>query len=159
MPPKFFFQLLQVVFILHASHRTQLTDPVIDLDQFLGWADKRVVSFHLLLHLFQFRPQRQVPRLGLAADTDVPQILGSVPRMVLTSTCAVAPTALAVVHGNGATAEIAQVLHLAEQVFSTRLQLLQRLIHSASNLNDYTHSDYRPKKERAQLLPTNLTRT
>src|SRR2546425_12019777 len=79
--------------------------------------------------------------------------------MVLTSTCAVAPTALAVVHGNGATAEIAQVLHLAEQVFSTRPQLLQRLIHSASNLNDYTHSDYRPKKERAQLVPTNLTRT
>src|SRR5437016_5681546 len=79
--------------------------------------------------------------------------------MVLTSTCAVAPTALAVVHGNGATAEIAQVLHLAEQVFSTRLQLQQRLIHSAPNLNDYTHSDYRPKKERAQLLPTNLTRT
>src|SRR2546426_12782634 len=79
--------------------------------------------------------------------------------MVLTSTCAVAPTALAVVHGNGATAEIAQVLHLAEQVFSTRPQLLQRLIHSASNLNDYKHSDYRPKKERAQLVPTNLTRT
>src|SRR5947209_1029685 len=66
----------------------------------------------------------------------------------------ISPTALAVVHGNGATAEIAQVLHLAEQVFSTRPQLLQRLIHSASNLNDYTHSDYRPKKERAQLEVT-----
>ena len=65
-----FFQLLQLVFILdyrlrEITHealtaydppdRTQRTDPVVDLDWFLGQADKRVVSVHLFLCLFHFR--------------------------------------------------------------------------------------------------------
>jgi hypothetical protein len=114
MPPQFFFQLVQLIFILDASDRTQLTDPVVDLDQFLGQADEGVVSVHLLLDLFQFRPQGQIPRLGLATDANVPQILGSVPRMIFTSTRAIALTALAVVHGNGAASKIAEVLKLTE---------------------------------------------
>jgi hypothetical protein len=32
MPPQFFFQLLQLVFILEAANRTQLTDPLVDFD-------------------------------------------------------------------------------------------------------------------------------
>ena len=97
--------------------------------------------------------------MGLAADVDVPQILRSVPRMILASTDAVAFAALAVVHGNGASAEIAEMLHLTEQVLPTQLQILQGLLHGASNLNDYKHSDYRPKKEKTQLPPTNLAHT
>jgi len=79
--------------------------------------------------------------------------------MILASTDAVAFAALAVVHGNGASAEIAEMLHLTEQVLPTQLQILQGLLHGASNLNDYKHSDYRPKKEKTQLPPTNLAHT
>src|SRR5229473_2085407 len=79
--------------------------------------------------------------------------------MILASTEAVAFAALAVVHGNGASAEIAEMLHLTEQVLPTQLQILQGLLHGASNLNDLEHSDYRPKKEKTQLPPTNLTHT
>jgi hypothetical protein len=32
-------------------------------------------------------------------------------------------------------------------------------IHGTPNLNDYSHSDYLPKKEKAQLPPTNLSHT
>jgi hypothetical protein len=79
--------------------------------------------------------------------------------MILTRTSAVALAAFAIVHRNGATAEIAKVLHLAEQLLPAHLQTLKRFIHPASILNDVTHSDYRPKKERAQLRPTNLSHT
>jgi hypothetical protein len=51
------------------------------------------------------------------------------------------------------------MLHLTEQVLPTQLQILQGLLHGASNLNDYKHSDYRPKKEKTQLPPTNLAHT
>jgi len=159
MPPQFFFQLLQLIFILDGAGWTQLTDPVVDLGQFLGQAEKRAVSFHLPFRLFQFRPYRQIARLRLAADADVPQVLRSMPGMILTRTSAVALAALAKVHRNGATAEIPQILHLAEQVLPAQLQILQRLIHSASCLNDVTHSDYQSKKRGTQLRPTNLAHT
>ncbi len=73
---------------------------------------------------------RQISRLRLAADADVPQILRSVPRMILTRTSAVALAALAIVYGNGATTEIAKILHLAEQFLPAQLQVLQDPIHS-----------------------------
>src|SRR5712691_4624874 len=38
-------------------------------------------------------------------------------------------------NGNGASAEIAEVLHLLEQVPPTQLQVLQGLLHGASNLS------------------------
>src|ERR1700694_915415 len=159
MPPQFFFQLLQLIFILDGADGTQLTDPVVDLGQFLGQAEKHAVSFHLPFRLLQFRTYRQISRPRLTVDADVPQILRSVPRMILTRTSAVALAALAIVHGNGATAEIAEVFHLAEQLLPAQLQVLQRFIHRASCLNDVTHSDYRAKKEKAQLRPTNLAHT
>src|SRR6202171_1929386 len=155
MPPQFFFQLLQLIFILDGADGTQLTDPVVDLGQFLGQAEKHAVSFRLL----QFRTYRQISRPRLTVDADVPRILRSLPRMILTRTSAVALAALAIVHGNGATAEIAEVFHLAEQLLPAQLQVLQRFIHRASCLNDVTHSDYRAKKEKAQLRPTNLAHT
>ena len=80
MPPQFFFQLLQFIFILDGAGRTQLTDAIVDLGQFLGQAQKCAVSFHLPFRLLQFRTHRQISRLRLAADADVPQILRSVPR-------------------------------------------------------------------------------
>lgn len=80
---------------------------------------ERVVSFHLPLDLFQFRPQRQIPGLSFAADADVEQVLRSVARVVLARTGAIALAALAVVHGNGAAAEIAEILNLTEQVLAT----------------------------------------
>jgi hypothetical protein len=79
--------------------------------------------------------------------------------VILPGTSAVALAAFAVVRGNRAAAKIAQAFQLAEQVIPMRLEILQGLIHDASYLNDYTHSDYRPKKEKAQLPPTNLTHT
>jgi|SRR5580704_5411897 hypothetical protein len=113
MPPQFFFQLLQFIFILNGPGWTQLTDPVIDLGQFLGQAEKCAVSFHLAFRLLQFRTHRQISCLRLAADADVPQILRSVPRMILTRTSTVALAALAIVHGNGAAAEIAVTVKTA----------------------------------------------
>src|SRR5580704_1177793 len=109
MPPQFFFQLLQLIFIHDDAGWTQLTDPVVDLGQFLGQAEKHAVSFHLPFGFLQFRTDRQISRLRLAADADVPQILRSVPRMILTRTSAVALAALAIVYGNGATTEIAKI--------------------------------------------------
>jgi hypothetical protein len=72
--------------------------------------------------------------------------------MILASTDAVAFAALAVVHGNGASAEIAEMLHLTEQVLPTPLQILG-LLHGASNLNDYKHSDIGPKKKKRNFHP------
>ena len=124
-----FFQLRQLIFILDGAGWTQLTDPVVDLGQFLGQAEKRAVSFHLPFRLLQFRTHRQISRLRLAGDADVPQILRSVTRMILTRTSAVALAALAIVYGNGATTEIAKILHLAEQFLPAQLQVLQGFIH------------------------------
>src|SRR6266571_1047228 len=155
----FFFQLLQFVFILDGSGRTQLTDLVVDRYQLLGQAHKRLVPFHFLLHLLQFRPQGQIPCLGLTAYADVPQILGTVPWVALTGTGAVALTAFAIIHGNDAPAKIAEILDLTEQLFPAQLQIAQWLVHSASYLNVCTHSDYRAKKEKTQLPPTKLAHT
>src|SRR5437870_5538436 len=154
-----FFQLLQFVFILDGSGRTQLTDLVVDRYQLLGQAHKRLVPFHFLLHLLQFRPQGQIPCLGLTAYADVPQILGTVPWVALTGTGAVALTAFAIIHGNDAPAKIAEILDLTEQLFPAQLQIAQWLVHSASYLNVCTHSDYRAKKEKTQLPPTKLAHT
>src|SRR5437016_2513863 len=143
-----FFQLLQFVFILDGSGRTQLTDLVVDRYQLLGQAHKRLVPFHFLLHLLQFRPQGQIPCLGLTAYADVPQILGTVPWVALTGTGAVALTAFAIIHGNDAPAKIAEILDLTEQLFPAQLQIAQWLVHSASYLHVCTHSDYRAKKEK-----------
>src|SRR5436309_6250227 len=159
IPPQFFFQLLQFVFILDGSGRTQLTDLVVDRYQLLGQAHKRLVPFHFLLHLLQFRPQGQIPCLGLTAYADVPQILGTVPWVALTGTGAVALTAFAIIHGNDAPAKIAEILDLTEQLFPAQLQIAQWLVHSASYLNVGTHSDYRAKKEKTQLPPTKLAHT
>src|SRR6266700_3215094 len=65
MPPQFFFQLLQFVFILDHGHRTQLTDLAVDLDQLLAQAVELPVLLDLLLYLFQFRSQGQISSLGL----------------------------------------------------------------------------------------------
>ncbi|HTF23776.1 MAG TPA: hypothetical protein VK937_07625, partial [Candidatus Limnocylindria bacterium] len=46
-----------------------------------------------------------------------------------------------------------------EQVFPAQLQIVQRLVHGASYLNVYTHSDYQPKKRKTQHPPTNLSHT
>src|SRR5205823_9049458 len=113
----FFFQLRHFVFVIDGSGRTQLTDLVVDRYQLLGQAHKRLVPFHFLLHLLQFRPQGQIPCLGLTAYADVPQILGTVPWVALTGTGAVALTAFAIIHGNDAPAKIAEILDLTEQLF------------------------------------------
>src|SRR5205823_5412460 len=155
----FFFQLRHFVFVIDGSGRTQLTDLVVDRYQLLGQAHKRLVPFHFLLHLLQFRPQGQIPCLGLTAYADVPQILGTVPWVALTGTGAVALTAFAIIHGNDAPAKIAEILDLTEQLFPAQLQIAQWLVHSASYLNVCTHSDYRAKKEKTQLPPTKLAHT
>jgi hypothetical protein len=154
-----FFQLLQLVFIRDGAGGSQLADLIVDFHHLLAQTDKRALSFHFPFHLFQFRSQRQIPRLGLAAHADIPKVLRSVAGVILPGTSAVAFAALAVVRGDGAPAKIAQVLQLAEQATALRLQVLQGLIHDASKLNVYTHSDYRRKKEKMQLPPTNLTHT
>src|SRR5437870_2573008 len=130
-----FFQLLQFVFILDGSGRTQLTDLVVNRYQLLGQAHERLVPFHFLFHLLQFRSQRQIPSLRLTADADVPQILGTVPWVALTGTGAVALTAFAIIHGNGAPAKIAETIDLTEQLFPAHLQIAQWLVHGASYLN------------------------
>src|SRR5437016_14563377 len=154
-----FFQLLQFVFILDGSGRTQLTNLVVDRYQLLGQAHKRLVPFHFLLHLLQFLPQGQIPCLGLTAYADVQQILGTVPWLALTGIGQVALTAFALIHGNDAPAKIAEILDLTEQLFPAQLQIAQWLVHSASYLNVCTHSDYRAKKEKTQLPPTKLAHT
>src|SRR5437870_12573542 len=54
-----FFQLLQFVFILDGSGRTQLTDLVVNRYQLLGQAHERLVPFHFLFHLLQFRSRSE----------------------------------------------------------------------------------------------------
>lgn len=117
-----FFQLLQLVFILDHRCRTQLADLVVDLDQRLAQAIELTVPLHLLLRLFQFRSQGQIACLGLASYTGIPQVLGSVPAMILLGAGAVALAALPIVHRNGAAAEIAEGLQFPVQLLAAGFQ-------------------------------------
>jgi hypothetical protein len=67
--------------------------------------------------------------------------------VALTGAGAVALTAFAIIHGNGAPAKIAETLDLTKQVFPAQLQIVRGLVHGASYLNVYTHSDYQHKKK------------
>jgi hypothetical protein len=99
-----------------------LADLVVDLDQRLAQAIELTVLLHLLLRLFQFRSQAQIACLGLASYTGIPQILRSVPAMILLGTGAVALAALAIVHRNGAAAEIAEGLQFPIQLLAAGFQ-------------------------------------
>ena len=90
----------------------------ISYDQFLAQAVELTVALHLLLHFFQFRTQGEISRLGLTSYTGIPQVLGSVPGMILLRTDAVALAALAKVHRDGAAAEIAEGLQTPVQLLA-----------------------------------------
>ncbi|HXB73223.1 MAG TPA: hypothetical protein VNY05_33610 [Candidatus Acidoferrales bacterium] len=84
------FPTAPTLFILDASEWTTLTDPIVDLDQFFSTSSlaKRTKVWYCstsfsISQPFPVRSQRQIPRLGPSADTDVEQILAAVPRVPL----------------------------------------------------------------------------
>ena len=113
-----FFQLLQFILIGEDSRRAQQTDLLVDHDQFLAQAVELTVALHLHLHFFQFRSQGEISRLGLTSNTGIPQVLRSVPGMILLRADAVALAALAKVHRDGAPAEIAEALQTPVQLLA-----------------------------------------
>ena len=128
-----------------------MADLFIDSNEFLAQLNEGAIPLHLLLHLFQFRPQGEIAGLCLSANAGIPQILWAVAGMVLVSTGAIKLAALTKIYRNSAAAEISKILQLEVKRFSVGFEVGDGLFQCAAYLNVHTHSDYRQMKRDPQL--------